>query len=130
MIDALWRDTRSSARTLSRSPGHLATAVLCLSIGIVASASVFSIVNALFYRAMPGIEDRNALRRVNFIPSGRPSAAESATTADVRTLTTSPLRAASVASEGEINASAVVNGEPINVVAAFVSGGYFDTLGT
>ncbi|HEX5438887.1 MAG TPA: ABC transporter permease [Gemmatimonadaceae bacterium] len=55
VLGDLWRDVRYSVRTLRRSPGFTATAVLCLALGIGATSTVFGIVDALFFRPPPDI---------------------------------------------------------------------------
>ena len=53
LIDNLLRDIRYGVRTLARSPGFTATALLTLSIGIAATTAIFSQVNAVFWRKLP-----------------------------------------------------------------------------
>ncbi len=55
LVDALVQDLRYAARGLRRSPLFTATAILSLAIGIGASTSIFTIMNALLLRAAPGV---------------------------------------------------------------------------
>ncbi len=57
LLETLWRDTRYGVRSLARAPGFTVTAILCLSLGIGATSTVFGIVDALFFRPPPGIGD-------------------------------------------------------------------------
>ena len=50
---SLWQDIRLSARSLLRSPGFTTVAVLCLAVGIAATASIFTVVRGSLIRPLP-----------------------------------------------------------------------------
>ena len=51
--ESLWYDLRFALRQLRRSPGFAVTAILILSLGIAASVTIFSFVDAALIRPLP-----------------------------------------------------------------------------
>ena len=49
----LWRDTRFALRQLRKSPGFTATVLLTLGLCIGANTAIFSVVDSVFFRALP-----------------------------------------------------------------------------
>ncbi len=53
MIDPVWQDLRYAARSLRRTPGFAAAAIVTLALGIGANATIYSLIEAVMLRTLP-----------------------------------------------------------------------------
>lgn len=60
-MSALWQDLRYAFRTLLNSLASSAVAILVLSLGIGANAAIFSVTNAILFRALPYKDSEHAV---------------------------------------------------------------------
>jgi predicted permease len=65
-MDTLFLDLRYALRSLKRSPGFAALAILTLGLGIGAATAGFSLLNRLLLQPLPGVRDPGRLAFVTF----------------------------------------------------------------
>src|SRR5438046_156533 len=63
-MDTLLQDLRYAARTLIRTPGWTAMAIVTLALGTGANTAVFGFVDALLFRPAPGVQAPGRLMAV------------------------------------------------------------------
>ena len=128
-IEAWLRDGRYALRVVARKPGFAATVVLTLALGIGASSTIYSLIDAVLLRPLP------------YPNSARLVAIHEANPADQRGRTgVSPgrledwqrLNSAFDALAGSQSDTLIdmTGAEPERLSAAFVSPGFFEVLGT
>jgi len=127
-MESLRRDLRHAARSLLRSRALTATAVLTLGLALGANTALFSLVNAILLRPLPGIADAERLVNVHR------TAADGTTLLgfshpDYRDLSERGGRFAQLAAFNGRGASLGAGGAPEVVGTQLVSGNYFDVLG-
>ncbi|HEY1338785.1 MAG TPA: permease prefix domain 1-containing protein [Bryobacteraceae bacterium] len=121
-IETTIRDAQYAVRTLLRSPGFTATAVLSLALGIGANTAIFSILHALVLRSLPVSDPARlvVVARNKNVSSPYPLYVDlrdhSQTLEGVFAFRTTSMRLTR-------------DGETERVTGALVSGTYFDVLG-
>ena len=62
-MESIWRDLKYGLRTLARSPGFTAIAVVSLALGIGANTAIFTLTNAVFLKPLP-VEDAGRVLQI------------------------------------------------------------------
>jgi predicted permease len=125
-------DLIHALRSLIRRPGHTIMVILCLAAGLTVSIATFSFLMSFLYGDQPGITNRLEMVRVylSYEVQGRHVSARTLSLEDYRVLRDSGPALGSIAVEGESKMAAIGNHGPLAIGGAFVSGNYFEVLGT
>ena len=130
-----WRaDLRQTCRQLWRSPGYVAVVVTGLSLGIIATLAVVSLISTARWGDPAGVENRSSLRaltvreeRDGFAPS---TIVAFSTDAVRRVEARLPAAFSSLGAQQLRRVTVRTDGRFSSTLGAYVSGGYFETLGT
>jgi predicted permease len=131
MLSSFWNDLRYAARTLSRSPGFAAAAIVTISLGIGVNAGIFTILNGVLFRDVPAPDAHELVSIQQTVANGQLTA-----TTGVGTFSASEYRAyrdrartlAGVAAHSN-PASTTLGGEvPQHLYGVIVSCNYFAVL--
>ena len=130
---SMWMDLRQDVtyglRVLRKSPGFVLAAVASLSIGIAATAAVFSMLNALLLRSLPGVTDSSRLAAIYTVAPRIPTG--SATDESVYRWYREVLTPFSgIAGFARTSVAVGLGHEPFAASAVLVTDTYFDVLGT
>jgi predicted permease len=121
----LRRDSGYAIRTLQRSPGFAAVAVLSLALGIGATTGIFSLVNAVMLRPLP-VTDPDGLVQIARVSNGRPVQVSYPLFEYFRD---NVMSTAGAFAQNTSAHSIVIDGDDELVIADLVSGEYFTVLG-
>ena len=126
LVETCWQDLRFGLRTLRKSPGFTAVAVLTLALGIGATTAIFSLVEGVLLRPLP-FRDADRLVLLGDHLGGRPGM--SVTAREIATYTSAAQTFSSLG--GYITASFELSGgaQPEQIEAARLNSGMFPTLG-
>jgi putative ABC transport system permease protein len=127
-IDDFLQDLRYAARTLAKTPGYAAVAVLTLGLGIGANAAIFSVVNGVLFTPLPYANGQRLL----LVNHAAPLANQQNFGVSIKELYEYREQLASMDGLVEfhqMNFDLLRRGEPDRVATGVVSHNFFDVLG-
>jgi putative ABC transport system permease protein len=74
-IENAWRDLRFALRSLAKTPGFTATAIIVLAVGIAANTAIFSVVNTILLKPLSYPEPNSLVQLMNVEPEGKDTSA-------------------------------------------------------
>src|SRR5690242_337829 len=125
-IADFFKDLRYAARTLRRSPGFVAVAVVSLALGIGANTAIFSLINAVMLRSLPVKEPERLVMTTRLTEEGKPGVVSYPLFEYFR----DNLKSISgAAAELSSNPALVMDGSEEVVSGEMVSGNHYSVLG-
>jgi len=128
-MQTLWQDLRYGLRMLIKKPGFTLIAIVTLALGIGANTAIFSLIDALLLRSLPGVDDPARLMMVytSDYSSSLYSTSSYPDYVDLRDQNQVFSHLAAMANEQPIHLSTGAEAERVR--GAAVTGNYFAALG-
>src|SRR5262245_47515659 len=67
LLERLWKDIHYSAKTLRKAPGFTCAAALTLGLGIGVNTAIYSGINAIFFKPLPGVQNPDQIFRIKLL---------------------------------------------------------------
>ena len=131
MLNGLLQDVRYALRVFTSARGFSVGVIGSLTLGIAVNAIAFAMINAMFLRALPGIESPRRVVRIELCRWTEHSSCrwESSSYDDYRVMRGSLRSLSDLSARVLGHVAARIRGEAVTLRAAFVSPNYFDVLG-
>jgi predicted permease len=133
-VHNLFQDMRFTLRGIRKSPGFAIVAIVTLALGIGANTAIFTLVNAVFFHAIPVRDPQQLLeiftkdQRKELLGPGRLFPNSFPNGQDIQQRVQS-FSGVTIDSFGFAPVSMTIHGVPEQYFAEMVSGNYFDVLG-
>jgi len=126
MFSSTLQDVRFAARLLRKNPGFTLVAVLTLALGIGANTAIFTLVDSLLGRPLPGIEDPDSLFALYTDEGGSPGVSS---IVDYRDFAEQLNTVSGIAAYKPRQAAVGNDGVIERLSSMMVTGSYFDVVG-
>jgi len=128
-VPALLKDVRFAFRMLGKNPGFSLVAVLVLGLGVGANTAVFSVVNALLLKPLPGADSETALLGLFGKDTKRPDRYRAFSYPNYVDIREGVTTFSSIAAQ-DVALAGITEGDTTRrTFVSPVSANYFDTLG-
>ena len=128
LVGTIWADLRLATRMLRKTPVFTAVVVLVISLGSGAVTTVFSAMNSLLLRPVPGVADHGQLAALQPIRSDG-VLLQQGSYREYAYLRERSRTLAEIAAWGKVALTIAGKGEGATIWGNLVSGNYFDVLG-
>jgi putative ABC transport system permease protein len=128
MLHTLTQDLRFAARMLRKRPFFTVVAVLVIALGVGAVTTIFSAMNAILLRPLPGVRDPGTLDDI-VRTQGNGQGSLSPSYPYYRRLAAASHSMRGIAAWALVRLTISTGAEAINAAGNLVSGNYFDVLG-
>ena len=126
-MQTIWQDVRYGVRMLLKQPGFTLIVVLTLALGIGANTTIFTVVDALLLKPLPGIAEQGQLVQIGATHKGQ--GFNTVSYADYKDYRDQNSTFAGIAAESEQQFHLGTDNAAERVKGALVTGNYFDVLG-
>ena len=131
MLSNVWSDIRYAARSLSRSPGFTAAAIVTIALGVGVNAGVFTVLNGVLFRDLPA-QDAHELvsiqQRVEGVEGYQTSGFGTVSTAEYRAYRDRAQTLTGVLGHANAPRTTLGGEAPQEVFGTLVTCEYFDVL--
>jgi predicted permease len=133
MLYNLWSDCRYAARSLARSPGFAAAAIVTIALGVGVNSGLFTILNGVLFRDLPAPDAHELVSIAQTVEGGDftgSSGVGTFTISDYRAYDERAQTLSGVLAHGNPRETTLGGDVPQRVIGAFVSCNYFTVLRT
>ncbi len=126
-MQTFWQDLRYGVRMLLKQPGFALIAVVTLALGIGANTTIFSILDALLLKPLPGVADQARLVQIGATHNGQ--GFNSVSYADYKDYRDQNSAFSGIAAKSEQQFHLGTDKAAQRIKGELVTGNYFDVLG-